>query len=331
MKSESRKVAVLGDVNIDIFLNIPTYPPPGGDAMADQMELHTGGSAANTAILLSRLGFQTEMLTHTGDDPWADIAFRTLRAERVGLDHLSRDGMAGTGLIFLPVTPNGERTMFSYHGANALLSPAEITPPLFDEVALLHISGYALLQSPQKEAAWCALELAQARGIPVTLDLGVEPAAVLGQDIERLLGRLDLLVLGPQEALLLAKQPELEPALETLLACGVKTIGLKLGLEGCLLVTTGKRARLPGFPVETIDTTGAGDAFSAALIYGRLNSLSLEARGLLANAFGAVATTVWGGGAAFPGLDAVKNLLSRPGDALQPFKPWLAEALAALD
>ena len=330
MSSEPRKVLLLGDVNIDIFMNIPTYPPPGGDALADRMELRTGGSAANTAILLSRLGLRTEMLTHAGDDPWAEIAFRTLRAEAVGLDFLTRDPQVGTGLIFLPVTPNGERTMYSYRGANARLQPQEITPQLFQDVALLHISGYALLQSPQKDAAWRAVELAEARGIPVTLDLGVEPAAVLGPELERLLGKLDLLVLGEQEALLVAKQPELDAALDFLLACGVKTIGLKLGARGCLLVTPARRVSLPGFKVETIDTTGAGDAFSAALIHGRLNGLSLEARGLLANAFGAVATTVWGGGAALPPLSAVKSLLSQPGADLQPWQPWLEEALACL-
>ena len=125
MGSEAHKVALLGDVNIDIFLNIPTYPPPGGDAMADVMELRTGGSVANTAIILSRLGLLTELITHTGDDPWAEIALRTLRAERIGMNFLVRDPQAGTGLIFLPVTPNGERTMFSYRGANALLRPQE--------------------------------------------------------------------------------------------------------------------------------------------------------------------------------------------------------------
>ena len=330
MHPQARNVLLLGDLNIDIFLNIPSYPQPGGDALSDQMEMRAGGSVSNTAIILSRLGIRTELLTHTGDDPWAEIALRALRAEGVGMQHLVRDPQVGTGLIFLPVTPNGERTMFSYRGANSRLHPAEITPQLFDGLSLLHISGYAMLESPQKDAAWRALELASARGIPVTLDLGVEPAAVLGPHLERLLGRLDLLVLGLQEALLLAKQPELEPALQVLLAGGVKMIGLKLGLEGCLLVTAGKRVRLPGFKVETIDTTGAGDAFSAALIHGRLNDLSLEARGLLANAFGAVATTVWGGGAAFPALEAVKSLLRQPEGDLADWKPWLDEALASL-
>ena len=330
MASVAHKVALLGDVNIDIFMNIPTYPPPGGDALSDVMELRPGGSVSNTAIGLSRLGLQTEMITHTGCDPWAEIALQALRAEGVGLNYTVCDPQAGTGLIFLPVTPNGERTMFSYRGANTLLNPAEITPELFSGVDLLHISGYSFLQSPQKDAAWRAVEMAGERALPVTLDLGVEPATALGADLERLLGRLDLLVLGEQEALAIAKRADLDSALDFLLSCGAGMIGLKLGLQGCLLVTADRRLHLPGFKVQTLDTTGAGDAFSAAMIYGRLKNLSLEARGLLANAFGALATTVWGGGVAHPGLDAARKLLLHPGSDLQAWQPWLDEALASL-
>ena len=331
MSPDALKVAMLGDVNIDVFLNIPTYPCAGGDALADTVELRTGGSVANTAIILSRLGLRTEMITHTGQDAWAEIALATLHTEGVGLNFLRQDARAGTGLIFIPVASDGERTMFSYRGANILLGADEIRPKVFSGVDLLHISGYSFLQAPQKEAAWRAVEMAEARHIPLTLDLGVEPALALGVDLETLLGKLDLLVLGDQEALKIAKKDKLDAALAFLLSCGVKTIGLKLGQEGCLVVTPDSQVRLPGFKVDTIDTTGAGDAFSAAMIYGRLAGLSLAGRGLFANVFGALATTVWGGGAALPSLEAVKNFLQQRKNGSEPWDGWVEEVLASLE
>ncbi len=331
MTSVSRKVILLGDINIDLLMNIPAYPSSGGDALVYGVEVRTGGSLANTAIILSRMHLATEIVTHTGNDPWADIAIETLRAEGVGMKYLKRDPRAGTGLIFLPVTPDGERTMFSYRGANVLTDENEVTPVMFADADLLHLSGYSFMKSPQKDAAWRAIELAESCQIPLTLDLGVEPAVALGADLERLLSKLDLLVLGDQEAITIARQDKLDAALDYLLSCGVKTIGLKLGKGGCQIVTQNIRAHLPGFKVETIDTTGAGDAFSAAMIFGSLCGLRYEARGLIANALGALATTVWGGGASLPPLTQAKALLEQQKKGQSIWDGWVDEALTSLD
>lgn len=331
MATESHKVILLGDINIDLLMNIPAYPVSGGDALVYDVEVRTGGSLANTAILLSRLNLGTELIAHTGSDPWAEIAIETLRVEGVGMKHLIRDSRAGTGLIFLPVTPDGERTMFSYRGANVLTGAEEIVAEMFFGADLLHLSGYSFMKSPQKDAAWRAVELAEANHILITIDLGVEPAVALGSDLERLLNKLDLLVLGDQEAITISGRGNLDDALDYLLSCGVKMIGLKLGRDGCMLVTSQGRKHMPGFHVETVDSTGAGDAFSAALIYGALCGVGLEARALLANTLGALATTVWGGGASMPPLQVAVDLLSQQKTGGQPWDGWLDEAIASLE
>lgn len=325
------KIAALGDVNIDIFLNIPYYPSAGGDGLADEIEYHTGGSVTNTVIVLARLGMQTEMVSRLGRDPWADIAMKTMTDEGVGMNYITYDDRAGTGLIFLPVTPDGERTMFSYRGANLMMRPDVLDEALFAEIDYLHISGYTFLKSPQKDAGWRSVELAEKYGVPIALDLGVEPAVSLGDDLVRLLGKLDLLVLGDHEAMTITAKSTLEEALDALLQSGVKTIGLKLGREGCLVVTSERQVRLPGFRVETIDTTGAGDAFSAGMIFGRLHGLSLEARGIFANTLGALTTTVWGGGASLPPLKEVRAFLASQRKGEHPWDAFVEEALAGLD
>ena len=331
MGDNLRKVVLLGDVNVDLLMNIPAYPPKGGDALVLDVETRAGGSLANTAIVLSRLQLATEIITHTGFDPWADIALQTLRAEGVGIKFLKQDQRAGTGLIFITVTPDGERTMFSYRGANVLVEAGEISHDTLAGAGLLHLSDYSFMKSPQKDAAWRAIELAEALGIPITLDLGVAPAAVLGHDLERLLGKLDLLVLGDQEAITISHKDQLDSALDYLLACGVKTIGLKLGKEGCMVVSGQERVRLPGFDVKTIDTTGAGDAFSAAMIFGQMLGLKLPVRGLLGNTLGALTTTVRGAGASLQPIEFVRTFLGQQKTGSPDWDHLVDEALNALD
>ncbi len=322
-------VYLLGDINIDIVMAIPGYPGPGGDALVYEVNTLTGGSVANTAILLARMGVPTEVYTHVGMDMWADFALNALRREGVGVAHAPRDERAGTGLIFIPVTNDGERTMFSYRGANVLLDASEVRAEDFAGLGVLHLSGYSFLKSPQRESAWKAVELAQQMDIPITVDLGVEPAFALGADLQRLLRGLDLLVLGDQEVTEIT-HAGLETGVQQLLDAGVKTLGLKLGKNGCEIITRESRARLPGLRVNVVDTTGAGDAFSAAMIYGRLRGMSLGARGMLANTLGALATTVWGGGAALPGIHEAIVLLQAQDFEDPALEAWRAECLQTL-
>jgi ribokinase len=278
LSGKSSRVVLLGDINSDVFLNVPAYPSPGGDALVYEMMVWTGGSVTNTAVVLARLGLQTCLISRTGADPWAEAALEALHKEGVDLSHVKRDPRAGTGLIFIPVTPDGERTMFSYRGANVLLEAAELDEQVFAGADLLHLSGYSFLKSPQKEAARRAIDFIKSHSGKVALDLGVEPAFALRDELRPLLPQLDLLVLGPKEAQALSGKPDSHAALDALLSSGVKLIGLKLGKEGCLLADPQEQVRLPGLAVPVVDTTGAGDAFSAGLIFGKLTGMSMALR-----------------------------------------------------
>jgi ribokinase len=317
--------AFLGDINVDVFLNVHTYPVPGGDAFASSVRLHTGGSVTNSAVLLSRLGIPTRLFSRTGADAWAASALADLTREGIDLQYVTTDPQHGTGLIFIPVTPDGERTMFSYRGANVQMEAEHLTEAMFAGVGLLHLSGYSILTSPQKECAYRALELVRSQQGLVTLDLGVEPAEQ-GAALDPVLAGLDLLVLGSQEVEILTGTPDMERGLENLFSRGVRLVGLKLGKEGCLLASPQERARVQGLKVRVVDTTGAGDAFSAGLIYAMLSGLSLGAAAAAANAFGALAATVWGGGVSLPSRSEMLTFLhSLLGDA------WLEEAVDSLE
>jgi ribokinase len=235
----------------------------------------------------------------------------------VDTSSIQRDPARTTGLIFIPVTEDGERTMFSFRGANVHLRPEDLEKDLLEDVQLLHISGYNFLVSPQRETTQLAVARATARGIPISLDVGVEPAREAREELLELMPHLSLCVLGGEESRALIGTSAPQAVAADLLARGVQRVGYKLGAAGCLAAAPTDEYLLPGFEVDTVDTTGAGDAFCAGFIYGWVKALPLPAVGLLANAMGALATMVWGAGPALPGQPEAIALLQEQGCLLE--------------
>jgi ribokinase len=324
------EIALFGDINIDVLMSIPHYPGAGEDAMATRITLRPGGSVANTGIVLSKLGERAMMIGRVGDDLWADIALEPLINVGIDITNVTRDSSASTGLIFIPVVVDGERTMFSYRGANVRKPVEEIEDDLLDCVSIMHISGYNFLVSPQREATWRAIELAKDAGIALSMDVGVEPAIRAIPDLERILPELSLLIIGPDEAKSLINARTPDQAVNGLLERGVKWVGFKLGKEGSIAANCEQQYLLPGFEVATVDTTGAGDAYCAGLIFAWKNGLSLPASGLLANALGGLATTVWGGGGVLPGSEETINFLRQQKQFLKDIGQEI-QALEILD
>lgn len=300
---------VLGDLNVDAVLAVPAYPAPGGDALATDSQLSAGGSAANTAMVLARLGLPTRLLARAGREAWGDLAINGLRAAGVDTVGVQRDAAAPTGLFLITVTPDGERTMFGLRGANTRLDPAGLDPALFAGAAWLHLSGYALLEAPQRLAAERALELARSAGVPASVDVGRAAALQAPDRIRGLLPQLALCVLDLPAAQGLVGGADPESAADRLAALGVGVAAVTLGADGCLLASGRERARQPAFAVPVIDTIGAGDAFSAGLIFGLQRGLGLAAAGQLANALGALAVGVRGAGPALPGRAEARAFL----------------------
>ncbi|MBI3241702.1 MAG: carbohydrate kinase family protein [Chloroflexi bacterium] len=320
---------VLGDINVDVLMPISTYPRPGGDALSGQMTTQAGGSAANTAIALAKLGVAASMVGRLGEDVWGSLALRALTDSGVEVSAVQHDEAASTGLFFIPITPDGERTMFGHRGANVNTEPSAINPTIFKGARFLHLSGYALLEPPQREAALQAIELAGQHGLALSLDTGLLPALARTDEIGQLLPRLSICVLGVEEARALAVGDSPADLARALVARGVKLVGLKLGAEGCLLADSSGLFNVPSFSVKAVDTTGAGDAFSAGLIYGQLRGLSLPAAGTLANTLGSLAAATWGAGPALPGREAVrKRLAAEAATAEDERTRWIEEVLA---
>jgi ribokinase len=314
--SESNKLGtmpeaiLLGDINVDIIAHHPKFPVQGVDAFAASLEFHCGGSAANAALVLAELGTETALIARVGPDPWAPMVLRRLADAGVCLDYLQQDPAVMTGLMYVIVTPDGERTILGDRGANARTDPSKLRQVQFGGANLFYLSGYALLSEPQCSAALLALEMAVRDGLVVVLDPGMSGYPWASQEMRGCLANVDLLLPNLVEARAMTGLTAPEDCVEALLAAGVSAVALKLGSEGCLMCEAGRCTPVPGFRVRVQDSTGAGDSFAGGLIAGYLGGLSLTAAASLANAMGALTASRIGAGREALDLRAVLALLT---------------------
>ncbi|MFQ5613819.1 MAG: carbohydrate kinase family protein [Anaerolineae bacterium] len=325
-------VVLLGDINIDMVAQIPGYPVPGGEGVANSVKMHTGGSAVNTAITLARLGTDTGFIGCVGQDALAAQALSDL--DEAGVDHryVQFETAVGTGLIYVVVTADGERTMFASRGANVFTRRSELWQQYFQNTRWYHISGYALLARPQQEAALFALELAERQRCRISIDIGIELAFRHRQQVLDLLPRLDVVFPSRDELAFLAPGMTAEDSLNYLLDQGVRAVVATRGKEGCIVATRKEQLHIPSFNVNVRDTTGAGDSFNSGVILGRLVGLSWPASAVLGNATGALATSEPGAGANSIDVESVTRLLEKHLEQ-SGWRSWqnaLEEALAFL-
>jgi ribokinase len=302
-------VVSLGDVNIDIIARFPSYPAEGQDALATSMEFHCGGSAANSAMALARMGFDVSLISRVGVDPLVSKALDDLAQAGVRSDSLQRDLTVATGLMYVIVTSSGERTILGHRGANVCTDPHQIREEIIREARLFHLSGYALLADPQRSAALLALEMACRHGLTVSLDPGLAVSQSALDEMYALLPVVDILLPNLAEAQKLTGLSDSIDCARSLSEAGAGLVALKLGREGCLVSSDQGVTHVPGFRVRACDSTGAGDYFAAGLVAGFLGALTWCGAAVLANAMGAAAVARVGAGASVPRAREVLDLL----------------------
>lgn len=306
-------IIVVGDVNVDALFTIPAYPLPGTEAVATSVQMHTGGSAVNTAIALAKMDMDVGFIGRVGQDLLSHQAINDLKNAGVDCSQIQIDPKVGTGLVLITVTEDGERTMFSSRGANAYTRAGDIDPNYFLNCRWIHLSSYSFLAYHQYQTILTILELAE--NLPytrVSLDIGTEPAMRARSQILEVLSRLEVITPNELEVTLLGEGRSLNTSLDYLVnGSGAHAIAATRGQEGCLLAIGDKRVHLPAFEVNMKDTTGAGDNFNAGLVLGRLVGLSWEASVALGNAIGALSTTHYGAGATALNRNDVFKLVER--------------------
>jgi sugar/nucleoside kinase (ribokinase family) len=305
-------IIVIGDINADVILTIPSYPRPGGEAVAATVKIHTGGSAVNTAVALAKMDMEVGFIGRIGKDALATQILADLTESRVDCTHVQIDPKVSTGLIFIAVTVDGERTMFGARGANTFTEAAAIDPAYFVNCRWIHLSGYSFLSYHQYETILLALELAKNSPYTrVSLDIGTEPALRARDQIMEILPKIDVIFPNETELTILSEGRSVEAGLDYLLDGRANAIVTKRGRRGSILAVGNKRVSLPAFNVSVRDSTGAGDSFNAGVVLGRLVGLSWEASAALGNAMGGLVTSQEGGAAHSISRSSVARIIEK--------------------
>jgi len=246
-------------------------------------QLVPGGSACNTIVGVGRLGGNCAMVGKLGDDDWARLFREGLRASNV--EPILSVGLGATGNVLSIITPDAERTMFTYLGASAEMLPEEISAGLFYDAAVVHVEGYLLFNH---DLIRSVMEAARSAGALISLDLASYTVVQASQEY---LGELahdyvDILLANEDEARVFTGLKDEQAALQALAAQADYAV-LKVGCRGSLIAHEGEvhtiAARGDG---TAIDTTGAGDLWASGFIYGLVNGLSVRDSGELGSACG---------------------------------------------
>lgn len=292
------RVLVAGSANLDFVVRTPHVPAPGETVLGHGFATFAGGKGANQAVACARAGgASTRMLLALGDDAQAVPIEASLRDAGVELD-IVRTPHAPTGTAFICVGDDAENAITVVPGANAELR-AEHLPGLAGvDVLLLQ------LESPLASVeAWA--NRAHARGVKVVLNTAPAPRAALPT---ALLGAVDLLIVNEGE--LAAMAGESGTIAERVARLAMPGVVVTLGPRGCYARIDGRTLLQPGFVVEAIDTTGAGDTFCGTLAAGLASRMPMEEAMRRACAASALACTRLGAQASTPARTEVDALLA---------------------
>lgn len=307
MTQKRAKVAVVGSLNMDVVVKVKRPPEMGETVMGEAVHFIPGGKGANQAVAAARLGAQTLMIGAVGDDPFGQSLLESLQKSGVDSRGVKTVSGVATGIASI-LLAEGDNSIVVVAGANGRCLPEDVEAgrELLSEADILLLQ----LEIPL-ETVLTAARTAKELGKRVVLNPA--PARELPDELYRL---TDVITPNRSELGLLTGRPVeeegLEAAMRELLDRGVGCVVTTLGARGaaCLSPEGGFR-RVEGIPVEVVDTTGAGDAFNAALACGLSEGMDLPAAVDFAGRTAALAVTRLGAQDGMPQRKEVEAFTKR--------------------
>lgn len=290
-----KKIWVLGDAVVDLL--------PDGEGRLLQCP---GGAPANVAVGVARLGGNSAFIGRVGDDPFGRFMYQILADEKVEVRQMRLDPAHRTSTVVVDLDDHGERsfTFMVRPSADLFLEPADL--PSFSAGEWLHVCSIALSAEPSRSAAFLAMTSIREAGGYVSFDPNIRPDLWADENelrrcLELALQHADVVKLSVEELTFLTHDAQVKTGLESLMRrCPARLVLVTLGKEGVIAWHDGAVKHYPATSVECVDTTGAGDAFVAGLLYGLAAGQELVPVIGLAQRCGALATTAKGAMTALP-------------------------------
>lgn len=303
------RVLVIGSANMDLVATVPRSPKPGESIIGTNFKTVSGGKGANQAVAAARLGAMTYFAGFVGQDTFGEALRYDLHEAGANTQWLKTHPTASTGVAMIFVAETGQNCIVVVPSANLGLTPDDIEAmePVFEKVDVVLLQ----LEIPL-DTVEAALDMARCKGVLSILDAGPAqriPAA--------LVEKADIVSPNETELEAITGVPveDTDQALEAAMRLrhmGARETVVKLGAQGALYLGA-EPLLVPAYSVTPVDTTAAGDAFTAALgcvwhILPRHEAIQF------ANAVGALATTVAGAQPSMPTLETVRSFLVKKGD-----------------
>ncbi len=291
----------LGYTAFDYLGVVPRLPAEDSKLEIGDFTIQGGGPAATAMVASRRLGASSALIAKIGDDHFGRGMLDGLAAEAVDASAVVVERGATSQFAFVMVNPsNATRTILWTRGTVSRLRPDEV------DLDLVGSAKGLLVDDLEPAAALVAARHARARGIPVLIDAGS-----LREGVRDLLPHCDYILAGERFAEQISGSSDPRAALATLDSFGPKACGVTLGERGCVVLSEGATIEAPGFAVDAVDTTGAGDVFHGAFLFAVLQGWDVERCCVFSNAVAALKCRRIGGRAGIPTRDEAIAFLAR--------------------
>lgn len=297
---ETIQVVGLGQACVDFLGTLPSYPQEDGKVELTDLQMQCGGPASTALVALSRLGISTTFLGSISNDHFGLRIIENLKDENVDVSCLKVTPGHTSQFAFIAITGKmGNRTIFWHRGSVPHLKPEDVDIHFFPKAEILHLDSLMI------EASMEAATQAKALGMTVVLDAGT-----MREGSKELVALVDILIASETFAIpLIGLEATHETALHALRDLGPKQVVITLGPKGSIGLNEQGIVHQAAFQVRAKDTTGAGDVYHGAYIYGLLQGWEMPRCMRFASATAALKCKKTGAQAGSPDLKTVHEFM----------------------
>lgn len=290
---------------------VDDFPPPGGLRLFDRLTLTTGGNAVNCSIALGKMGIACDAVVKIGDDALGEFVVSELKKYKVGTAGVIHGAGIHTPYTFVCVLTGGQRSFFHTMGANGTLAHAEISQDIIRQAKFCFVTGTMVMKTFDGQQTALLLADAQRAGAQTLLDtvyLDSAPRDLWHANIHPALPVLDYFIPSQPEARAITGLDEPAEMARYIQDRGCKNVVIKMDEKGAFCRDAdGQETFVPAYQVDNVvDTTGAGDCWSAGFLAGLHEGLSMPDAALLGNATAAHCIQAPGASTGIVPLDQIK-------------------------
>jgi ribokinase len=269
-----------GALNLDKLFKVNKLARAEEESFIEDYSETCGGSAANTAVGLARLGCKVGYIGKVGSDREGDVLIKDFCNEGVNIDGVVRAKQGKSGVVMGFVDKKGARALYVDPGVNDTVNIDEVNARYAAQAQFLHLTSFVGGESLQTQK-----KLLDA--VPDSTKVSFDPGALYARKgylaLEPIIRKTHVLMPNILELTILTGKISYHKGADIMIEKGVKIVAVKLGSDGCYITDGHEQHLIKPFKVDVVDTTGAGDAFCAGFLYGLVNDKSLLECGKLGN------------------------------------------------